>query len=149
MTRICVTRLIFIIIKPILQRVYLGVKQEIISNDVIYEENNSVHRKPQRNDKSSLDKGSVQRGSIPPSNTTLLNRFENVQNWEFLRPDNQPCTIHIGPILSGEKLIDDPQFKAALFERFPQAIGGEMEGAGLVAASGRVGTAWTLIKIDL
>ncbi len=92
------------------------------------------------------EKEIVYRGSIPPSNTTLLNRFENVQNWKFIRPDGQACAIHIGPILSGEKLIDNPKFKATLFKHFPQAIGGEMEGAGLVAASGRVGTAWILVK---
>lgn len=86
------------------------------------------------------------RGSITPSNTTLLNRFENVQNWQFIRPDGSNAKIYVKPILSGEKLVDDPVFKAQLFEQFPQASGGEMEGAGLCAASGRVGTAWILVK---
>lgn len=88
----------------------------------------------------------VYRGSIPPSNTTLLNRFENAQNWQFTLPNGLNSQILVGPILSGEKLVDDPVFKAKLFEQFPQAIGGEMEGAGLCAASGRVGTAWILVK---
>ncbi|MGF1487784.1 MAG: hypothetical protein ACFBSE_11900, partial [Prochloraceae cyanobacterium] len=88
----------------------------------------------------------VQRGSIPPSNTTLLNRFENVPNWQFTRPDGSFAQIIVGPVLSGEKLVDNSQFKAQLFKDFPQAIGGEMEGAGLCAASGRVGTAWILVK---
>jgi nucleoside phosphorylase len=86
------------------------------------------------------------RGATTPSNPTLLNRFENIQNWQFIGPDGSSSKIHIGPILSGEKLVDDPVFKAELFDRFPQAIGGEMEGAGLCAASGRVGTAWILVK---
>lgn len=86
------------------------------------------------------------RGSIPPSNTTLLNRFENVHDWEFPSVDGSPCNLKVGPILSGEKLIDDSEFKSALFKQFPQAIGGEMEGAGLCAASGRVGVAWILVK---
>jgi nucleoside phosphorylase len=86
------------------------------------------------------------RGSIPSSNTTLLNRFENVHDWEFPSVDGSPCNLQIGPILSGEKLIDDPEFKSALLKQFPQAIGGEMEGAGLCAASGRVGIAWILVK---
>jgi nucleoside phosphorylase len=51
-----------------------------------------------------------------------------------------------GPILSGEKLVDNPAFKLQLFQQFPQAIGGEMEGAGLCAASGRIGVAWILVK---
>lgn len=86
------------------------------------------------------------RGSIPPSNTTLLNRFENVHNWDFPGIDGSPCSLRVGPILSGEKLIDAPDFKSALFQQFPQAIGGEMEGSGLCAASGRVGVAWILVK---
>ncbi|KYC37020.1 hypothetical protein WA1_46090 [Scytonema hofmannii PCC 7110] len=88
----------------------------------------------------------VYRSSIPPSHTTLLNRFENVQNWKFTRPDGLHSNLIVGPILSGEKLVDNPEFKAALFQQFPQAVGGEMEGAGLCAASGRVGTAWILVK---
>lgn len=88
----------------------------------------------------------ISRSAIPPSNATLLNRFENAQNWRFFRPDGTQCNLHIGPILSGEKLIDNQEFKAALFKQFPQAIGGEMEGAGLCAASGRVGTPWILVK---
>ena len=88
----------------------------------------------------------IYRGSIPPSNTILLNRFENVQNWQFARPDGSYCSLIVGSILSGEKLIDNPDFKATLFQKFPQAVGGEMEGAGLCAASGRVGTAWILVK---
>lgn len=86
------------------------------------------------------------RGPIPPSNTTLLNRFENAQNWRFTRPDGKISSLLIGPVLSGEKLVDNPEFKRQLFQRFPQAIGGEMEGAGLCAASGRVGVAWVLVK---
>lgn len=72
----------------------------------------------------------IERGTIPPSNPTLLNRFENALGWTFTRPDNSACKLHVGPILSGEKLVDEPKFKASLFRRFPQAIGGEMEGVG-------------------
>lgn len=86
------------------------------------------------------------RGAVPPSNTTLLNRFENALNWRFTRPDGKECALQVGPVLSGEKLVDDPAFKRQLFQQFPQAIGGEMEGAGLCAASGRMGVAWILVK---
>jgi nucleoside phosphorylase len=88
----------------------------------------------------------ISRAPIPPSNQVLLNRFENAPNWRFTRPDEQLCTLRIGPILSGEKLVDNSDFKSQLFHRFPQAIGGEMEGAGLCAASGRMGVAWILVK---
>jgi nucleoside phosphorylase len=86
------------------------------------------------------------RSPIPPSNPVLLNRFENALTWSFVRPDEKFCVLRIGPILSGEKLVDNPDFKAWLFDQFPLAIGGEMEGAGLCAASGRVGVAWILVK---
>lgn len=86
------------------------------------------------------------RSPIPPSNAVLLNRFENALTWRFDRPDEHSCSLRVGPILSGEKLVDNAAFKSQLFEQFPQAIGGEMEGAGLCAASGRVGVAWILVK---
>jgi nucleoside phosphorylase len=86
------------------------------------------------------------RGPISPSNGTLLNRFENAADWRFERPDKTSCGLIVGPILSGEKLVDEPAFKRSLFDRFPQAVGGEMEGAGLCAATGRIGTAWILVK---
>jgi nucleoside phosphorylase len=88
----------------------------------------------------------VQRGPIPPSNPTLLNRFENVPHWSFYRPDGSKCERHVGPLLSGEKLVDDPAFKAELFRRYPQAIGGEMEGVGLAAAAIRHGVPWIVVK---
>lgn len=88
----------------------------------------------------------IDRGSMPPSNPTLLNRFENRLGWSFKRPDGLVCELRTGPILSGEKLVDDPEFKAALFRRFPQAIGGEMEGVALSSAAIRSSVAWILLK---
>jgi hypothetical protein len=86
------------------------------------------------------------RSPIPPSNQTLLNRFTNVDNWNFPNLNDDFCRVRIGQILSGEKLIDDPVFKKELFDRFPTAIGGEMEGAGLCVASGEEGLPWILVK---
>ena len=40
-----------------------------------------------------------------------------------------------GLVLSGEKLVNDPGFKAELAQMFPLAKGGEMEGAGAYAAA--------------
>jgi nucleoside phosphorylase len=86
------------------------------------------------------------RDPIPPSNALLQNRFENALDWRFDRPDGRPCKLRIGPILSGEKLVDDLKFKAELFAHFPEAIGGEMEGAGVAAAAGRMRVPWILVK---
>jgi len=85
-------------------------------------------------------------GPITPTNATLLNRFANAYNWRFARPNGEVCKIHFGAILSGEKLVDNPEFKSELFAQYSQAIGGEMEGAGLCAATGRMGVPWILVK---
>ncbi|MEG4113863.1 MULTISPECIES: tetratricopeptide repeat protein [unclassified Microcoleus] len=68
----------------------------------------------------------VSRSPIPPSSRTLLDRFENAHGWNFTYPDNSQRQPIVGSILSGEKLVDNSDFKATLFERFPEAIGGEM-----------------------
>lgn len=88
----------------------------------------------------------VLRGPIQPVNSILLNRFENAPDWRFERPDETRCDQIVGPVLSGDKLIADPDFTQALFNAFPQAVAGEMEGGGLHAAIGRIGTAWILVK---
>ncbi|HWX42708.1 MAG TPA: pYEATS domain-containing protein [Blastocatellia bacterium] len=87
------------------------------------------------------------RGSKPLSGATLLNRFRHADGlWKFLRPDKSRAKIHIGAVLSGEKLVDSVDFKRKLFETYRDAIGGEMEGAGLYAAAARAGTEWILVK---
>ncbi len=39
------------------------------------------------------------RGPIPPSNTVLLNRFENAPTWRSTRPDGKDCALLVGPFL--------------------------------------------------
>jgi nucleoside phosphorylase len=92
------------------------------------------------------EKQVVNRGPSPPTNPTLLNRFDNVPGWSFRRPDGSKCKREVGPMLSGEKLVDAAAFKAALLDRYPQAIGGDMEGVGLAAAAVRHGVPWILVK---
>lgn len=91
-------------------------------------------------------KDSEFRGNMPASNTTIRNRFENASDWKFDSGRIGKCEIKVGPILSGEKLLDDPKFKKELLTRYPQVIGGEMEGVGLSAASDRMRSAWILVK---
>ena len=76
----------------------------------------------------------------------LLSRLRNREDWAFRRPDNTAVTCHEGLVLSGEKLIDEPSFKAELAMRHPKCIGGEMEGAGLAAACAREVVPWVLVK---
>ena len=54
--------------------------------------------------------------------------------------------VVFGEIISGEKLVDNVEFKDQLLRRFPDALGGEMEGSGLISACGRRRVPWLLIK---
>jgi nucleoside phosphorylase len=88
----------------------------------------------------------VSRGQEPSASPLLLNRFRNVINWHFASPNGKICDLQIGPLLSGEKLVDNPEFKDQLFKQHPTAIGGEMEGAGFASAAERKKCDWIVIK---
>ena len=97
-------------------------------------------------DHQRVGEQTIFRAAIPPSNATLLNRFENALDWRFERPDGRPSNLRVGPILSGGKLVDNLEFKMSLFKEKPEAVGGEMEGAGLAGAAGRNRVPWILVK---
>jgi nucleoside phosphorylase len=101
-----------------------------------------VPYEPERKGSSSREARGIELSSGP----VLLNRFRNVVGWSFQRPSGHLCGFQTGPILSGEKLVDDSKFKRELFERYPTAIGGEMEGAGIAAAAARKGREWIVAK---
>lgn len=88
----------------------------------------------------------VHRGTISLSGPILLNRFRQALDWTFASEKGDQVRALVGPVLSGEKLIDSEQFRDHLFEAFPQAIGGEMEGAGLAAVAAHAQTEWILVK---
>jgi nucleoside phosphorylase len=92
------------------------------------------------------EKQRVFRGAIAQTGPILLNRFRQALNWRFQSDSGEELSFHVGPLLSGEKLIDQRHYKDELFESFPQAIGGEMEGAGLYAVATRMGVAWIVVK---
>ena len=66
----------------------------------------------------------VPRGDRVTASTYLLDKFRSGDlDW-------QGAPVHFGLILSGEKLIIDKNFRDRLLQLEPEAIGGEMEGAG-------------------
>jgi len=80
------------------------------------------------------------RGARPEAPARLLDRFRGgLLDW-------QGPKVQFGLILSGEKLIDNPDFRDQLRKLEPEAIGGEMEGAGLYAAAHRNKIDWILVK---
>ena len=93
-----------------------------------------------------IGKTPIFRNPIPPSSAALVNRFRNALGWTFYRPDKSGCKMHVGPVLSGQKLLDQSDFKDALLDQYPNAIGGEMEGSGLWSAAQRARKEWILVK---
>ena len=92
------------------------------------------------------DKETVQRGSRPECGQILLNRVRTFKNVTDLKALGITGKVHFGPVLAGDKLVDNADFKTNLLRAFPDAIGGEMEGGGLYAAAERKNIEWILIK---
>lgn len=87
----------------------------------------------------------IPRGKEGPASSVLVNRFKSVTDWEYKVGARTPQIIS-GLILSGEKLIDDQEFRDELLKAEPTAIGGEMEGAGIYAACDGQVHHWILVK---
>lgn len=89
-----------------------------------------------------VGKKSIVRGDKATASTRLINFFEGFaqDGWggeEAVRP---------GVVLSGDKLVDNMAFRTALVKFEPEAVGGEMEGAGLFVASLDHKVDWIVIK---
>lgn len=91
------------------------------------------------------DSITIHRGQNAPSSKTLLSRFKSIKTWEFLLDDGRKASKIPTQILSGEELIDNKRHRDALATQFPNAKGGEMEGAGVFAACDEKAP-WILIK---
>lgn len=112
----------------------------LISSSVIPYEKERVGKKNRITRARPLNSGKI-----------LLDRVSNNQYCNFLIADKDGLSkrtpkVKIGEILSGEKLIDNTDFKANLLVTQPEAIGGEMEGAGLASFSNSHSIEWILIK---
>jgi nucleoside phosphorylase/tetratricopeptide (TPR) repeat protein len=80
------------------------------------------------------------RGARADASTWLLDRFRNADlTWEGQ-------TVRFGLVLSGEKLVDNLELRQKLLDLESEAIGGEMEGAGLYVACQDSKVDWILVK---
>jgi nucleoside phosphorylase len=84
--------------------------------------------------------GIIYRGDKVPASTRLLDRFRGG------RADWKGARLHFGVMLAGSRLIDNLDLRDELRKREPEAIGGEMEGAGLYAAAAAQKVDWILVK---
>jgi nucleoside phosphorylase len=85
-------------------------------------------------------KKTISRTDRVPASQSLRDRMKNANLlWEG-------ATVRLGTLLTGEKLVDNITFRERLRRFDPEAIGGEMEGAGLYVACQNQGVDWILVK---
>ena len=84
----------------------------------------------------------ILRADRPHSAPWLLNLCRSAE----LMWDENKAKLRFGVVLSGEKLVDNLAFRNQLLELVPEAIGGEMEGAGLYVACHDKKIDWLLVK---
>lgn len=89
----------------------------------------------------------TRRGYTTPVSSVLQNRFNHVNHLRSIDPaaENWP-TLHFGIILSGDKLVDNLEFRRKLLLLEPEAIGGEMEASGVQLAADRHNIDWIVVK---
>lgn len=86
-----------------------------------------------------------QRSPVPESGNILFNRFAHCE-WEYII-DQDTAKKHTGELLSGEKLVDNKNFRDELFSKYPNAIGGDMESFGVYSAAANQGIQeWIVVK---
>ena len=80
------------------------------------------------------------RGDRPSTPPRILNIFRAAKRgWSGPK-------VEFGLMFSGDKLIDNIDFRTQLLQMAPDAIGGEMEGTGIYAAAQRHKVDWILVK---
>lgn len=91
-------------------------------------------------------RSTIPRGMAEPCNLTLKNLFKNETHWEYRTPNGKKAKKIFGLIISGERLVDNKRLVKELKKRYPNAIGGDMEGAGFSANAARAEIAWIVVK---
>lgn len=102
---------------------------------------------PYENQRLNSDDTVDHRGKPFFASNALLSAFKGIQKeWSWTNLLNQRCKIRIVPILSGEKLVDNLDYRNKLRTALPGYRGGEMEGVGVAAVCERLTIPWTLAK---
>jgi nucleoside phosphorylase len=85
------------------------------------------------------------RGPKPPCADSLLNRLRQTETTESRRVQGWPI-LRYGLVLSGQKLVDNLDYREYLKHLFPEAVGGEMEGSSLFASAIPEKVDWIIVK---
>jgi|GEM_PF-6990164 len=82
----------------------------------------------------------ILRGDKPHASSWLINHFKSADlQWDGAK-------VHFGALLTGDKLVDNIDYCDRLSNLESEAIGGEMEGAGLYVACQHKKVDWILVK---
>ena len=73
------------------------------------------------------------RGGTPSVGANLLQMFSSPVGYSHTQGGKE-VKVHCGPFISRPDLVDNPIYKERLKRLRPDALGGEMEGAGIMAA---------------
>ena len=92
------------------------------------------------NDQGTL----IPRGDKASCADILRNRFRQTDTKE--RRGNKWPKVRFGLILSGQKLVDNLDYREKLKALFAEAIGGEMEGVGLYVSASGAKMDWIVVK---
>jgi len=94
---------------------------------------------PYENQRVSQDRPHEFRGYPIFSGRSLFSAFnDSISSFKFDQIQDEAekeVQAHVGTVLSGEKLVDQEEFKLALLKQYSDAQGGEMEGVGVYCAS--------------
>ena len=88
------------------------------------------------------------RGDKPPTSHVLFSRFKFLDQMKHTNPATATHwpTVHCGTLLSGNKLVDNLNYRTSLLALEPEAIGGEMEAVGVQLAADRSKVDWIVVK---
>lgn len=89
----------------------------------------------------------IDRDVKPSATPEMIRLLQSCElDWNQATPETDRPTIDYGLMMSGEKLVNDPEFVAELLDREPEALGGEMEAAGLYAGALEFSARWVMMK---
>ncbi len=85
------------------------------------------------------------RGDKARAADTLVSRFRQT-DVRCRRGAADWPKVRFGLVLSGQKLVDNLDYRESLRRLWSEAIGGDMEGTGLYASAQRAGADWLVVK---
>jgi len=86
------------------------------------------------------------RGPRPPASKYLRDWFHQLDAYLIKEKSAEYAKRHFGSMFSGDKLIDNKDYRDQLLSIDPEAIGGEMEGTGIYYACEASKTDWIIVK---